>query len=276
MAYGDVYLEWEQITKSVPGVSDAARISRNYCTSHAFRADTGDQIMIMDFDSMTVCQLRVKDRTYTKADMNKIHVMPERAGETIHTFQVLLNEIIANLYITPTSEMKKIAGYTCRKHNVTHILISAGECWLCRDVDGYKEVNMIAGKMATMFKNNPTLKYINFSDIINKLDGFPVRTVIETMGCTTTISLRCIKKKPLSKDLFRVPDGYMLKTNNRAGLWGDGHGCNKVAYPDMRPLMRLEYGPKSCAILHNKIPASEAYCAPQRGMLQGEDVYLQI
>ncbi len=119
--------------------------------------------------------------------------------------------------------MKKIGGYTCRKHDVTHILISAGESWLSRDVDGYKEVNTIAGKIATMFKKNPTLKYINFSGITNKLDGFPVRTVIETMGCTTTISLRCIKKKPLSRDLFRVLEGYMLKTDNRAGLWGDEH-----------------------------------------------------
>ena len=149
--------------------------------------------------------------------------MPERTGETIQTFQVLLNEIIANPQITPTSEMKKIGGYTCRKHDVTHILISAGESWLSRDVDGYKEVNTIAGKIATMFKKNPTLKYINFSGITNKLDGFPVRTVIETMGCTTTISLRCIKKKPLSRDLFRVLEGYMLKTDNRAGLWGDEH-----------------------------------------------------
>ena len=175
--------------------------------------------MIMDFDSMIACQLRIKDRTYTKVDMNKICVMPERAGETIHTFQVLLNEIIANLQITPTNETKKIAGYTCRKHDVTHILISAGECWLSRDVDGYKELSTIASKMATMFKKNATLKYLNFSGIINKLGGFPVRTVIETMGCTTTISLRCIKKKPLSKDLFRVPKGYVLRTNTRAGLW---------------------------------------------------------
>jgi hypothetical protein len=42
-------------------------------------------------------------------------------------------------------------------------------------------------------------------------EGFPVRTVSNVMGMKSTTTLKKIEKKSLSKDLFKVPDGYTLQ-----------------------------------------------------------------
>ena len=214
MAYGDLYSEWVQITKGVPGLSNGTRIVKTYYTSNAFRADIGEEIMIMDFDSMIMYQLNTKDGTYTKSNINETDLMPERDGEEIQAFQQMLKKVIESLQIDPTNETKTISGYVCRKHNATLMLVDVGEYWLSKDVVGYKELRMIADKMANVFEKDPVLKHLNIAGVVDKLDGFPVQMVIKATRGTTTITLKSIKKKPLSKNLFKVPEGYTIKQIN--------------------------------------------------------------
>jgi len=44
--------------------------------------------------------------------------------------------------------------------------------------------------------------------------GFPVKMESGVMGMTTTTTLRKIEKTSLSKDLFKVPEGYVQKPLN--------------------------------------------------------------
>jgi len=147
--------------------------------------------------------------------------MPERDGKGIQAFQQMLQKVIESLQIDPTNETKTISGYMCRKHNVTLMLVDVGEYWLSKGVDGSKELCMIADKMANVFEKDPVLKHLNIAAMMDKLDGFPVQMVTKATGGTTTITLQSIKKKPLSKNLFKVPEGYRLKTNNHTCLSGN-------------------------------------------------------
>lgn len=42
-------------------------------------------------------------------------------------------------------------------------------------------------------------------------EGFPVKTVSNVMGMTTTSTLKKIEKKALSEELFKVPGEYKLQ-----------------------------------------------------------------
>jgi hypothetical protein len=122
-AHADLYWESEVMTSGVPagleGLPPQARSElleefkpktktvKYYLTSNASRTDiSNDIIMITEFDTMTMYQLNVNDKTYTKTDMlsEMDQEMPKEMME---------------IRVTPTSETKKIAGYQCKKYTVT-------------------------------------------------------------------------------------------------------------------------------------------------------------
>jgi hypothetical protein len=167
--------------------------TKNYLTSYASRTETEDMIIIMVFDTMMMYQLDPKAKTYTK--VNIMTEMGQMAGGMAKDMQ-----------ITPTNETKEIAGYKCKKYNVT-VMGMKGEYWLSKDVKGYKEFKAINKKI---YKKNPKLKQMNMAGMSGE-EGFPVRTVSNVMGMKSTTTLKNIEKKSLSKDLFKVPEGYKLK-----------------------------------------------------------------
>jgi hypothetical protein len=84
------------------------------------------------------------------------------------------------------------------------------EQWLSRDVTGYSEYEKIRKKI---MRDSPQFKKMGLSgDLSGK--GFPVKTVSNVMGMTTTTTLQKIKKTSLDKDLFKVPTGYVQKPLN--------------------------------------------------------------
>ena len=212
MAYGD--LCWESVAttagkpidlpKSLPkqvrdqmlaqfkGTSETVK---HYLTSYASRTEKKDHIMIIEFGSMMMYQLNPVNKTYTK--LNMMSVMDDTMGE-----------IAKDIQVTPTNETKKIAGYKCKKYNVTVMGVKS-EHWLSKDVKGYKEYRAISKKMEKKFQKNPRLRQMNIAGISGK-EGFPVKIVITVMGMTTTTTLKKIEKKSLSKNLFKVPGGYKL------------------------------------------------------------------
>ena len=212
MAYGDLF--WESVTatggglkglpKSLPKqVRDqmlaqfkaTSETVKNYLTSYASRIEKKNFVMIIEFGTMMMYQLNPVDKTYTKVNM--MSVMDNTMGEMTKDIQV-----------TPTNETKKIAGYKCKKYNVTVMGVKS-EHWLSKDVKGYKEYRAISKKMEKKFQKNPRLRQMNIAGISGK-EGFPVKIVITVMGMTTTTTLKKIEKKSLSKNLFKVPGGYKL------------------------------------------------------------------
>ncbi|OEU77644.1 MAG: hypothetical protein BA872_08760 [Desulfobacterales bacterium C00003060] len=213
VAYADLYCEFVQTTKGVPGQSDGTKNVESYYTSNAIRTDTGDEIMIMDFDSNTMYRLNTTDKTYVKINMNKIGGMPQMVDEKeAQAIQAMMKKMMGSIQVTPTNEIKKIAGYKCTKYDVAFMMTNS-EYWLSKDVKEYEEFKAMSNKMASAFEKNPMLKQMNVAGMMDKLDGFPVQMVMNMMGGTTTTTLKNIKEQSLSKDLFGAPKGYTLKKN---------------------------------------------------------------
>jgi hypothetical protein len=213
LAHADLYWESIQVTKGVPGQSDGTKNVKNYLTESASRMDMGDQIMIMNFDSMKMYQIDPEDMTCTETDMNEIGKMPEMGAEeaqAMQQMQEMMQKMMSSIQIIPTNETQNIAGYQCRKYNVT-FMMTTSEYWASKEVEGYEELKVIGKKTGDMFKGNPMLKQMNVAGMMDQLDGFPVKTVVNIMGGTVTTTLKSIQKKSLSKDLFAVPKGYTLK-----------------------------------------------------------------
>lgn len=216
VAYGDLYWESVTVTKGMPqglpeglppGMSEQlsdqfnkTETSKNYLASSASRTDTSDGIMIIDYDTMTLYSLNPADKTYTKIDMKSM--MDNNVGE-------MMEGMMKDMKITPTNETKEIAGYTCRKCNVS-MMGATTEYWTSKDIPAYKEFEKLAKKMEKLVEKNPGLKKMNAAAMSREMDGFPVQTVINVMGMTTTTTLKTIEKRNLSKELFEIPKDYKL------------------------------------------------------------------
>jgi hypothetical protein len=60
-------------------------------------------------------------------------------------------------------------------------------------------------------QKDPRLWKTSVIGLARQLEGFPVKTVMNVMGITTTNTLQRIEKKSLPKDLFEVPKEYKLE-----------------------------------------------------------------
>ena len=211
-AYGDLY--WESEVTSAGGPTNlpenlpkqvrekilaqfkgTSETVKHYFTAHASRIEQKDQSMIINFDNMMMYQLNPGNKTY--AEINMMSMMDDK-----------MKEMAKDIQVTPTNETKVIAGYKCKKYNVTVMGVTS-EHWLSKKVKGYKEFKKISKKMEKSFKKNPRLRQMSMAGISGK-EGFPVKTVTNVMGMTTTMTLNKIEKKSLSKKLFKVPKGYKL------------------------------------------------------------------
>lgn len=216
-AYADLYWESEMksagaaegFPKNLPkqmreqmtaNFKPGTEIIKSYLSSHAFRTETPDNIMIMQFDSMNMYQIDPGEKTYVKFDLA---AMGANKGK-------MPGNINMDMNVKPTKDTKEIAGYKCKKYNVT-IMGADSEYWVSKDVKGYKEFRAMNEKMEKMAEKSPMLKQMNMAGMMNKLDGFPVQTVVTAMGVKTTTTLKSIEKKSLNKNLFKVPKDYKLR-----------------------------------------------------------------
>jgi hypothetical protein len=196
-AYGDLYWESEMVSGGVPAglpsnlpkqmldQFNKTETIKHYLTSYAYRTDTNDGIMIIEHDTMTMYHINIKDKTYTKVNMTSL--MDNELGKG------MVEGLAKEMKVTPTNETKKIAGYMCKKYNMT-MMGSNNEFWISKDVKGYKEYTAFGKKMEKMFEKNPMLRKMGMA---GKWDGFPVQTVMNVMGITTTTTLKTIGYKML-------------------------------------------------------------------------------
>ena len=212
VAYGDLYWESAVETGGVPeGMLQSmpkqirdqmldqfkpkTEIIKNYLTPFAFRSEQKDHIMIINYDTMTMYQIDPTKKTYTK--VNLLAAM-EQIGQGMSE----------DMKVIATNETKNIAGYKCTKYIVT-VMGAKTEHWVSKDVKGYKEYKAVSEKMEKKFKKNPSMGKMGMSDISCK-EGFPVKTVTDMMGVKSITTLKKIQKKSLSKNLFKIPEGYKL------------------------------------------------------------------
>lgn len=206
-AYADLYWETVSESKGTPqgmppnmpkemmSQFNKTETVRNYLTEKAFRVETGDKITITDLDTMMSYHLNPKDKTVMKTDLKAMAQMGE-----------MMKGMMDKIKITPTSETKKIAGYDCKKYQMSGM--GEGEYWVSEQVKGYKQYQDMGLKMQKIMGNSPMLK--NLMATVGKAEGFPVQTAVKMMGITTTVTLKQIEEKSLDKNLFKVPDGYKI------------------------------------------------------------------
>ncbi len=210
MAFAGVYLESVSQSKGMPkGMPpnmpkqmldqfNKTETIKQYITSNASRTETSTGIAIIDLNTRTMYQLSPNDKTYTK-----INIDTYMGGKNSKTVMAGFGEI----KVTPTKKTKKIAGYMCKKYNVD-IMGSTSEYWVSKDITGYKELMAFGKKMEKIFGKNPAAKQMA---MLSKIDGYPIQMVSNIMGMTNTMTIKSIKKKSFSKDLFQVPKGYKLQ-----------------------------------------------------------------
>lgn len=209
VAYGDLYWDSTEVTKGLPGQMDQSQILKTYITDYASRAENKGEITILNFDEMISYEINTEDKTYTKNNLKEMLKLPEMDEGQTAQLKEMLKKMADSTQIVPTDETKKISGYACRKYNV-EMMMAKGEYWVSKDVKGYEELKQFNEKMAKTFENAPMVKLMNMSGILNKMDGFPIMTVMTIMGGTTTTTVNKVQQKPLDKSLFTVPVGYKL------------------------------------------------------------------
>jgi hypothetical protein len=205
----DVYWESEQETKGMPGRPDETRIIKTYLSENAFRTEREGQITIMNFDTRIMYHLNPQAKTYQQINMAEIGKPPEMKGEKGQMQQQMMKNMMGNIQVTPTEETRKIAGYDCKKYQVSGMMMNS-DYWLSKDVKGYDEVKEIGKRISVIFDENPMIKQMNIPGMIGQLDGFPVQMVMNIMQGTSTTTLKKIEKKSLEKSLFSIPEGYTL------------------------------------------------------------------
>lgn len=209
-AMADLYWESTQETKGMPGKPDQVGIMKNYLSSAASRIEHDNGVTIMDFESKMIYQLDPAAKTYQKIDIAQMGgASADMQGEEAQAAQKMMKSMMSEIQVTPTQEKKKIAGYDCQKYLVSGMMMNS-EYWLSKSVPGYPEIKAIGQKMKSLFENNPMMKQMNVAGMMDKLDGFPVQTVMHVMNGTVITTLKSIETKKLDHALFKVPAGYTL------------------------------------------------------------------
>lgn len=101
----------------------------------------------------------------------------------------------------PTGNKETITGFACEEY----ILNSQGakvNVWLTKDLPAAQK---IMSEVAALSPNDPFQLALKGQEI----DGFPLRTVIETPGGgKTTMTVLAVNESPLADSEFSVPSGY--------------------------------------------------------------------
>jgi hypothetical protein len=213
----DLYLESEQVTQGIPGQPDGKGIIRLYLSLDATMTDLGDVATIIDMQEKMLYELDLEAKTYRRTEIDKVVGIPGLGAdaqdlERNPLFQAMVKSMVDSFKVTPTDEVKTIAGYECRKH-IVQVMQSSSDYWVTKDFEGYEELRAISDKSARLFMNNPLMKQINIAAMMNALDGLPVHSVTRMMGGTITTTLKKMERKTLDPKYFTVPAGFTRVTD---------------------------------------------------------------
>jgi hypothetical protein len=209
-ANADLYWETENVFTNVPNQPNGTSIQKYYFTSNASRVQLSDtKVIIVDYNAMQLYSLDTKAKTCTELNLSELPGLPGVAAADNKKMAEMMGAVMGT-QITPTDELKTIAGYKCRKYNV-RIAIVDGEYWVSKDVQGYQELKTLGAKVGAIAERNPVFRQIDIAGMAEKLGGFPVYTVSHVMGGTVASTLKKIERKSLDPALFIVPKDYAMK-----------------------------------------------------------------
>ena len=188
----DISWECRQVVRG-EGWPTRTKTIRNYHTPSQSRMDIGENVMIADFGTMTGYVLNTDDKMFLKMSMHNVGKIPEGLKEEIQ--------------VQPTSDVRKIAGYTCRRYRVRFMNRTYDE-WISKDVPGYRELRAINDRLAPLVRQHPLFQ-MGIIGRMDRLDGFPVQRVMRLGdGRVKTVTLQRVSQEPIDPSVFRVPPGY--------------------------------------------------------------------
>jgi hypothetical protein len=213
-AFADLYIESEQTSRGMPGRPDGTAVLKQYFSADAVMLDLGDRLTIMNFKEKTFYVLGKASKTYTTGRLDQMgldSIGIETEGiEHNGLLNSVMQAVVQSATVTPTEEVRIIAGYSCRKYWI-RILMTESAYWTSKDIQGYKEIKALAERSAEAFKNNPLLGQLNILGLVRELNGYPVQAITYMMGGgSITTTLKKVECKKFAPGLFRVPEGYRL------------------------------------------------------------------
>lgn len=206
------YFESEQVTVGIQGQPPGKQLIKTYLTDNFSRNNRGDRITITDYKTMTVYELNPEARTYTRHDIENLQGMGEMKGASKEQMQRIAKQMADSIQIIPTDETMTVAGYDCRKYEV-QFMMATGVYWVTKDIRGYKELSRLTMNIAKAFEQNPMMKQMNVMGMMDQMDGFPIKTIMNVMGGTITTTLKSIEERSIDPSMFEVPKGYTLIEN---------------------------------------------------------------
>jgi hypothetical protein len=209
-ALADLYWETESVSTRHSGHESKTSIQKYYFSPSALRVELGgSKAFILNYNVMELYSLDTKARTCSELSLAQLQKLPGVNAADKNKTAEIMGAIMA-IQVTPTDEVKTIAGYRCRKFNV-RIAVMNGEYWVSQDVKGYEELKALGAKVGAIAEHNPMLEQVDIAGMVEKLGGFPVYTVNHLLGETVASTLRKIEQKPLDPALFIVPEDYTVK-----------------------------------------------------------------
>jgi len=206
-ACADLYWESLQKSEGLPGTPDGTQTVKNYMTANATRYEARDNITIVDLNKMKMYNLDPKAKTYNEVDLSKMGQVPEMEGEAGKQFMGMVKGLMGSIKVTPTKETRTISGYACTK-NIVSFMGTQSENWVTRDIKGLDEMMDYGKRFSEVMNQNPMMRQMNVSAMIQDLKGFPVETTVNMMNGKMTTTLQKFEQKNLSAELFKVPTGY--------------------------------------------------------------------
>lgn len=213
-AVADLYIESEQTSRGMPGRPDGTAVLKQYFTADAVTLDLGDRLTIMNFKEKTFYELDKASRTYTTGRLDQMGLdsigIETQGVEQNGLLNSVMQAVVQSATVTPTGEVRTIAGYSCRKYRV-RLLMTESAYWTSKDIPGYKEIKTLAERSAEAFRNNPLLGQMNILGLVRELDGYPVQAITYMLGGgSITTVLKKVECRKFAPGLFRVPQGYRL------------------------------------------------------------------
>ncbi|RJQ83620.1 MAG: DUF4412 domain-containing protein [Desulfobacteraceae bacterium] len=213
-AVADLYIESEQISRGMPGQPDGAAVLKQYFAAETVMLDLGNRLTIMNFKEEIYYELNKVAKTYTLGRLDNMGLdslgIETQGIEHNPLLNTVMTAVAQSAAVTPTQEIRSIAGYSCRKFWV-RLLMTESVYWTSKDIPGWEELRALGQRSDRAFRNNPLLRQMNILGLVRDLDGYPVQTITYIPGggsITTTLEKAELKK--LDPDLFKVPAEYKL------------------------------------------------------------------
>ena len=209
LSKADLYFEAENVSTNIPNQPNGTAVLKNYFTSNRSRFETGNgKVIILDYKTLKMYSLAPETKTYTEQNLGDVPGLPDMPAANKQKMAEMMGVLLA-VQITPTNELRTIGGYNCRKYNL-NLAIMNGECWVSKDVKGYRELKALGARVGTIAERDPMLRQINIAGLVEKLDGFPVYMVNHVLGGRIESTLKKVEQKALDPSLFVVPKDYAL------------------------------------------------------------------